>query len=165
MTQALSSIFLGMNVSFHRDVSGGGRAKVPDPSPTPVLASLHTVLPLPIFSFLISSFMTDGSFWTNCLAFSSFLNPCTISLWTCCLESCSFLNPSSILELVSSLRFSGSFLITFYFVPQAVHVPHQICNIPRERHEQGQYFCRPVMGSSVVDLATETILLPFGNQS
>ena len=37
------------------------RAKLPDPKPTPELASLQTVLSLPILRFLISSFMTVSS--------------------------------------------------------------------------------------------------------
>ena len=97
-----------LEISFHREVSGGGRAKVPDPNPIAVLVSLHTVLPLPIWRFLISFFMTASSFWTNCLAYSSFLNHCTISFWIFCLAYCSFLNLSSILELTSSLRFTRS---------------------------------------------------------
>ena len=42
MAQPLISIFLGIHVSVHLEESGGGQAKVPDPSPIPILASEET---------------------------------------------------------------------------------------------------------------------------
>ena len=49
--------------SIHREESGGGLAKVPGTSPTPVLASLQTALPLHIFRFVNSSFTIVSSFF------------------------------------------------------------------------------------------------------
>ena len=58
----LNSSFRGTQGSLHLIDKGGGRPKVTDPSPAPVLASLFTALLLPIYIFLISSFMSAFSF-------------------------------------------------------------------------------------------------------
>ena len=59
--------------SIHREEGGGGLAKVPGPSPTPVLASLQAALPLHIFRFLNSSFTIVSSvFGTPVLHFLRF---------------------------------------------------------------------------------------------
>ena len=79
MTQHVNSIFLGMNVSLHRKGSGGGHAEVPDPSPTPVLASLRTVLPL------LSSFMTASSLEPTVLHFLRFRLRALFPKSKCCI--------------------------------------------------------------------------------
>ena len=74
-----------------------------------------------------------------CLAFSSFLNPCIISFWICCLACCSFLIPSSILELISSLRFTRSLWLPFISCLRLSTLPITSLTF-QERPKQGQDF-------------------------
>ena len=112
--------------SIHREEGGGGLAKVPGPSPTPVLASLQAALPLHIFRIELILHDSQLRFWNTCLAFSSFLSPWAISLWTCCLACCSFLNPSSILRTIFCLKLSSFLRVPSVSKPSSIWIPSNL---------------------------------------
>ena len=92
-----NSSFLGVHVSVHLAASGGGLTNVTDPRPTPVLASLLTVLLLHIFR-VFDFFLHDSYFilnWLSCIFFV--------------LESFFHFDDHSILEIIDFFLLFDSF--------------------------------------------------------